>query len=139
MIRRLQDWPSALFAYVEDRRNEPFQWGRMDCCMFAAGAIEAMTGVDATASFPAYEDEFDAKAILAAHEGLESLVEVQCQKLGFTELPTPRKAQRGDLVLFDNAGNPAIGICIGGEVAFPGKAGVVFHPLRDCRRAWRVG
>ena len=135
---RFQDWPTRLLTLINERRATPFAWGSHDCCMFACDAVLAMTGTDPAKPFRGYSTKAEAAALIAEYGSLESLVAARCADLGFSELATPRKAQRGDLVLFDNAGKPAVGVCIGGEAAFPGKGWMVFHPLRDCRRAWRV-
>lgn len=136
-MTRLQDWPSRLFALVEERRNVPFKWSENDCCSFARAVIEAMTGEDPGAVFPTYATKEEAEAIISEHGTLEDLIENRCAALGFIEKPVAL-TQRGDLAIFDNAGNPALGVCIGGEVAIPGKQGLEFHPLAACRRAWRV-
>ena len=45
MIKR-EDWRSSLSEYLESKRNDYFKYGVNDCALFAAGAIEAMTGED---------------------------------------------------------------------------------------------
>jgi hypothetical protein len=138
MKTRFQDWPLRLAAFVESRRSTPFEFGVNDCCRFACDAVVATTGEDPSAELPKYSTREEAERLIAEYGDLEKLIEAHCARMGFAELPTARKAHRGDLVIFDNAGKPAVGVCIGGSAAFPGKDGLVFHPLKDCRRAWRV-
>ena len=45
-MKRLEDWPERLAAFVEARRAMPFRWGQNDCALFAADAVAAVTGVD---------------------------------------------------------------------------------------------
>ncbi len=136
---RLEDWPSQLFALIEERRHVPFSFGSQDCCLFACDTVLAITGEDPAAPFRGYTGREEAEELVASFGDLEKLVATVCTEKGFAEWSTPNKARRGDLCLFDNAGQPAVGVCIGGEVAFPGARGLVFHPLQACRRAWRVG
>ena len=50
-IRRYSDWPRRLEMFIEYRKTIPFRWGKNDCCLFAADAIESMTGVDLAREF----------------------------------------------------------------------------------------
>ncbi|MDF2603503.1 hypothetical protein [Sphingomonas sp.] len=50
-MHRKPDWDARLAAYLEPLRARPFVWGEHDCCIFAAGAVEAMTGVDPMPEF----------------------------------------------------------------------------------------
>lgn len=40
------DWEARLSEYLIKVGAEPFQYGRLDCALFVAGAVEAMTGED---------------------------------------------------------------------------------------------
>jgi hypothetical protein len=53
MIRatRLPDWPEQLAAFIEARRDMPFDWAVNDCCVLAADAVLAMTGRDFLADY----------------------------------------------------------------------------------------
>jgi hypothetical protein len=44
---RLPGWPERLAAYLDRCAGEPWGWGERDrdCCLFAGGAVEAVTGV----------------------------------------------------------------------------------------------
>jgi len=45
-LHRLPDWRPRLVSFVNSVRARPFAYGTHDCALFAAGAVEAMTGVD---------------------------------------------------------------------------------------------
>lgn len=46
-LHRLDDWHARLAAETDRQRRDPFAWGTHDCAIgFAAGIIEALTGVD---------------------------------------------------------------------------------------------
>lgn len=135
-MSRVPDWEARLAEYLESVRETPFAWGSHDCALFAASAVEAMTGVDYGAPFRGkYRTElgsvralkrFGAGSLEATLDGL------------FPEIPLAF-AQRGDVVMRDEAA----GICLGPDAAFvgdlDGAPGLVRYPRREWARAWRVG
>lgn len=50
-MTRCEDWHARLAAYVFDAGRTPFAYGSHDCALFAAGAVEAMTGTDLAAGW----------------------------------------------------------------------------------------
>lgn len=48
---RLHDWESRFAAYIARVAREGFQPGQHDCALFAAGAVEAVTGTDPAADW----------------------------------------------------------------------------------------
>jgi hypothetical protein len=145
----VQDWPTLLFHFIEARRNTPFAWGRQDCCLFACDGILAQTGLDPAAGLfrGKYRDALGAARLVRKHGGVEAIATKVCTGLGYHPVPV-LMAQRGDVVLLSaraagSAGmfgrEPVLGLCLGGEAAFTGQAGLVFHPVANCRKAWRVG
>lgn len=140
-VNRHQDWPTRLFSFIEERRDAPFEWGRQDCCLFVCDGIHAMTGVDpAKPDFRGrYKDGLGAARLLKKHGGVEAVAGMVCARLGFAPVPVA-SAQRGDVVLIHATANeePALGLCLGAQGAFPGKAGLEMHPLGDCQQAWAV-
>lgn len=139
MMKRRQDWPTHLFDLIEQRKNMPFKWGVHDCCTFAADAVRAMTGHDLAADVRGYNSAIEAVKIMAEEGGLESMIERRLEEAGCKALVTPRKAQRGDIAAIVTSAQTAVGVCVGRMVAFTGKDGLVYYPLKDCKRAWRIG
>lgn len=134
MVRR-EDWPLRLNAWLDSIRARPFEWGRHDCVLAAADAVEMMTGRDPAAAFRGgYASRKEAVLVLAEHGGLAAMVSAA---LG-APLATPRLAQRGDLVLVDTPEGPAVSVVLGAQAAGPGKAGVVFSSMGSWLVAWRV-
>lgn len=133
-MKRRQDWPLRLSAYIAQRRRTPFAWGTHDCAQFARGAIEAMTGSDPAAAMelPTYTTALGAARWLKTHP-----VESIPLAAGLAAV-SPRKAQRGDIVLIQNAGRPILGVCLGDVVAGPGRNELEYLPLRMAEKAWRV-
>ena len=96
-----------------------------------------MTGIDPAEPFRGYTTREEAEEIIAEYGSVEELAAAVCERHGFVEV-NPRKAQRGDVAIFDNGGNPALGVCVGSIVAIAGRGGLLMHSLTGCRRAWRV-
>ena len=147
---RIDNWPSLLEQELQARFARPFVWGENDCCIFAASLVEAMTGVDLAAKWRGrYTKALGAGRFLKKEGGLEGLMQKLAAKHAMEALPSVLYARRGDVVLMDvpttvatngeSAGGPALGICVGARVAAAGENGVVFVPLEQARRAWRVG
>ena len=139
---RRQDWPTRLFEFIEARREVAFEWGRQDCCLFVCDGILTITGLDPAAKLyrGKYRDALGAARLLKKHGGVEALAEKVCTAHGFFELSTPLIAQRGDVLLLDTAAHgPALGLCVGSQIAAAGPLGLTFSPVGVARRAWRVG
>lgn len=140
---RLQDWPTRFFRLIESRRDSPFKFGQVDCCLFACDGILAQTGLDPAAKMfrGKYRDALGAARLVRKHGGVEAIAAKVCAAHGWPELPTPRLAQRGDVVLLDvaDAMQCALGVVIGVDALFPGPAGLVAQPLKACRRGWAIG
>ena len=129
---RRHDWPERLDAYVESRRLEPFAFGSHDCCQFAAGAVEAITGENPADRWH-YADETEALQLLDLHGGVEGLVTIA---LG--DPVHPSRAHRGDVVLAEFETGATAGICLGNECVFPVELGLRFVPRTAALKAWRV-
>lgn len=140
MNRRHVNWPEKLNAAIDAVRATPFAWGSHDCCMFACSVINELIGVDPAADLRgAYRTRLGAARVLKRLGGVEGIAETRTAAHGFAALPSPAFAQRGDLVLADTAGEgPALGICVGGAVAFSALVGLTFRKVGECRKAWRV-
>lgn len=129
---RRPDWPQRLDAYIESRLTAWFQWGDHDCCRFAAGAVEAMTGDDRMAGYT-YTDERAALRLIRDAGSLDALV---VRALG--EPIPPAFAQRGDVVIADLDHGPTLGVCLGLLSAFVADTGLTHRPTLACRAAWRI-
>src|ERR1700682_4560700 len=107
---RPEDWVKSFHDFLLARANEPFVWGEHDCALFAADGILAISGVDIAADFRGqYHDEASALAAIAAVTGIESgtiehAASYCADKHGLAEWRYPKMAQRGDLVVIEDAG-----------------------------------
>lgn len=62
-------------AYMRAAATRRWAWGDFDCFLFAAGAVEAMTGIDHMAELRGYRDETSAAILLQERFGTLSLAE----------------------------------------------------------------
>lgn len=140
-IRRHEDWPVRLAAFVSERRHVPFNWVKQNCCFLACDAIRALTGFDPAAKMfrAKVRRSADVARLLKKHGGVEAIAVKVCKECGFQEIPV-LMAQRGDtLLLREKDAGPVLGFCDGPHGVFAGLHGLKFVPLADCQRAWRVG
>jgi hypothetical protein len=141
-LTRLPDWPLRLEAFVSQRQGQPFAWGVQDCALFAADAVQALTGVDVAP--PALRQHRNARAALRSlqvHGGLQAIAQAA---LG-TPIP-PVLAGVGDVLLLSSnhvatvhPGRPMLALCNGGNALAPGLQGLVSLGLHRATHAWRVG
>ena len=135
-MNRLEDWPERLAAYVDARRSALFVWGEHDCVLFAAGAIEAITGVDVAADARGGYSTGPQALRWLDDRPLEAVV---TRRLG--QPVSGAFAQRGDvaLVTSDYPGfDHALAVVLGPHLAVPGARGLVYRRLTDAIVAWRV-
>ena len=111
---RFPDWRSRLLRYLEEVRTRDLEYGLFDCCLFAAGAVEAMTGTDLAADFRGrYTTALGAKRVLR-QAGYETPADAVVARL--EEVPLG-KAQVGDVA------------AVGGALGIYGHGGV--YVLRE--------
>lgn len=131
---RLYDWQLRLEAFARERLAMPFQWGRNDCALFAADAVQAMTGERLLPNMRGYSDVRGALRLIDGAGGLRSIA---CYALGGFVLPA--YASVGDVVLVKFGKREALGICNGGTVIGPGPTGMVAIGMDAAVAAWKVG
>lgn len=135
-IRRLPDWHPRLSAWLTGCARHPLVPGEHDCALFAAGAVQAMTGSDPAARWRGGYTSLPQglRALRAA--GFADHVAVVAAL--FEEVP-PAFAQVGDIAVVRQPGElPALGVVTGAEVAVLREAGLGFVSCLDAAQAWRV-
>lgn len=143
---RVEQWPTILAKFMEERRYAPFEWGSNDCCLFTGDAILAITGVDLAADFRGkYHDARGAfRAVKKfAGGGIEELVLKITEEHGIEQIGLPF-VQRGDIVMADVVlpytleVHPSLGIGVGINSMFVSERGLSAIPTLACRAAWKV-
>jgi hypothetical protein len=113
----------------------PYAWGQHDCALFAAGAVEAMTGIDFAAEFRGkYEDEDGARRLLTSL-GCEDVGDLASRYL--PEI-TPAEARRGDVVMIEGQLGPFLAVVDGRTAVGPSARGLTHTPVELGTRAWGV-
>lgn len=136
MIRK-PDWRGQLSRYIEHTKVLPFEWGELDCGLFAAGAVEAMTGVDVAANLRRkYTNmaEFQNLLKIRGYTDYAAFVGEHFERVS----PSPVFAQHGDIAAVNTPDGIALGIVGGSEIFVMMQTGLGVVPLTDAKRAWRV-
>ncbi|HZP31886.1 MAG TPA: hypothetical protein VFB23_00890 [Candidatus Acidoferrales bacterium] len=147
-MKRFEDWPTRLDEFIDSRRNAPFAWGSNDCCLFACDAVLAMTGEDLAADFRGkYSDARGAIHVLrdflkgiGDDAPLIEALAVHIARIREIKEIAPRFAQRGDVVLFEDAHGETLGLVslAGDDILAPGESELVRIPISSVLRAWRI-
>ena len=130
---RTRNWQAALSAFVAARLHVPFAWGSNDCCLFAADAVQAMTGIDHAAELRDYGSALEAARLIADRGGL---ARIASGALG--DPVAPVFASVGDVVLIENEGRELLALCNGTTGLAPGELGMVVLSMNAAKAAWRV-
>jgi hypothetical protein len=131
---RRADWQARLTDYVISVQGASFRPGRLDCALFAAGAVRAMTGRDHARGFRGYRTLAGGARRLQAR-GFEDHVALVAARL--EEVP-PAFAQAGDLAVIPTGEGPALGIVQGEQVYVMRPDGLGLVSRLDAARAFRV-
>jgi hypothetical protein len=134
-MQRLHDWHARLTAYLVAAAQQPFAEGRHDCALFAAGALEAMTGEDPAAAWRGrYSSTRGGLRVLrkAGHADHLALASSLLEPI------PPAFASMGDIAAVQGEGGPALGVVTGEAVAVLTLSGMGFVPLLQAVQAWRV-
>jgi len=148
-LERKEYWDTrALNDFLWARAHQPFAWGRNDCALFVADAIEAMTGWDIAADFRGYIDEAGAFAAIRAVTGaaadatvtVENAAEYCARKYGLEEFEYPLEAKRGDICTLEESGRLILGLVHlnGAQIVTAGELELKSFPITQVRRAWHV-
>lgn len=131
--QRVPQWEARLSSHVEKARGMTYRMGRRDCARFAAGAVEAVTGVDVwPATLPGYETE---RGMVRAirRMGWQSLDDAATALLGASIAPL--QAHSGDVV----SDGSALGVMTASGPVALSDAGFVALSRDSLVKAWAVG
>ena len=134
-MTRLPDWRTRLGAYIESVRRAPFAYGVLDCALFAAGAVEAMTGEDLAGGARGAYDSFTGGIREIHRRGFIDPVDMA--RAHFPEI-APSLAQVGDVAVVETAEGRAMGVVQGARIFLMGLEGLVTVDLLAARLAFRV-
>jgi hypothetical protein len=128
---RLPDWKPRLLAYLQESSARPFQFGTHDCALFAAGAVQAMTGFDPAADYRGGYRTLNG-GLRAIHKaGFEDHVALACHL--FEAIHSSRVAP-GDLAVVDTDEGAALGVVQGDGIYVLGIDRLGLVPLANARK-----
>lgn len=140
MTERLSFWRAALAAYIDEVMKKPFVWGEHDCALFAAGAVQAMTGSDPAASYRDKYKTLKGGLGLLKRKGFANHADLAASML---EEIHPAMAQVGDIAAVPLEGGSfwALGLVNGPRIFVlrPDASGLGTVDLLAAKRAFRVG
>lgn len=118
-MTRFPDWQERLSRFFALHRTRPFRYGDWDCCLFAADAIQQVTGVDIAAEFRGkYGSRREAYDLIRS---VRLVAERVAALHGMQQVPITY-ARRGDMALIPRARDYSLGI-----VSLTGKEIVVLR------------
>lgn len=129
---RISTWEEALSNYILTKRHEPFEYGVNDCCLFAAGAVEVITGEDPMSEFRGKYDSLKGSIKALKDIGAGTLEATMDNKFPEVEIG---HAQRGDLAFF----NDSVGVVVGGFAYFVSDDGLERINRSFWDKCWGVG
>lgn len=131
------NWQQDFLELVKARANNPFEWGKVDCVLFAAEAITTMGHDDpAAASRGKYKTEAGAKRhLVSKYKDLYAAWDAVLERL-----ENINYVQNGDVVLFEGALGLTNGIYWNGGIFAPSLDGVRYLDEHHSKilAAWRV-
>ena len=129
---RYPDWPIRLNEYINSLHGKEWDMGTWDCCVFAAGAVEAMTGVDHMPEFRGHYDSWPSSDQALEEIGQGDLYRTIRAKFGPPVIGV--KGQKGDLAFMDGS----LGLVLGRTGMFLGEGGFRIVSLTQIQKAFRV-
>lgn len=136
-LKRLPDWQPRLHHWLHDIKGRSFEPGQHDCCIFAAGAVEAQTGVDLATGFRGDYTTIAGGLIALRRAGFADHIDLITHHLPEAPLVTARE---GDLVIVPTADGPATGLVQGSAIyVLREDSGLGFAPMSAASRLFKVG
>ena len=109
-LTRLYDWRARLAAEMDRQRRDPFTWGKQDCAIgFAAGIVEALTGVDMARDYRGKYSSPRGALKLLKDEGSDSLTHFVATRLPEVQ---PAFANVGDIGVVASDGPLGEALCM---------------------------
>jgi hypothetical protein len=135
-LTRRPDWRARLAAYVAASRRRAFAFGAFDCVLFAAGAVEAQTGVDLRRELAGtYTTEVGAARVLRRN----GFADPAAIAAAFLDSIPVAAARQGDIAAIRTGAGVALAV-VGGPHLLAARAGsgLIALPLTAAVAAFRV-
>lgn len=130
---RIENWEGVLYEYLEASKDLQFQWGKNDCCLWAAKFVDSITGSNIAIDWIGLYGDEDGANLLMLERGFTSC-EMVMESLAISK--PIKMAGRGDIVQHKNG---ALGICDGRKSYFlTPNNGLGAVLTISCKKAWRI-
>ena len=133
MTKRISGWQARLAAWLASISRTPFQPGQHDCALFAAGAVEAMTGVDLAAGWRGRYHTLRGGIRVLRRAGYADHI-----ALARSHFPTTATPRAGDLAVVDTPEGQALGVVQGLYIYAPATVGWALSPLEAASEFFEV-
>jgi hypothetical protein len=131
---KLPDWESRLGRLVSETHGRRFAWGDLDCCLWAAAAVEAQTGVDhAEGIRGTYDDAAGAARVVRRMGGLRGIGALA------GPVVAPLMVRHGDIGIVRSNGKPVLAVFGGQTWLVVTSQGLLNLPLGAATHCWRTG
>lgn len=130
---RQKGWQGRLVAYLDTAGRRPFAEGQHDCALFAAGAVQAMTGIDYAADYRGRYSTTRGGLRVLRRDGFADHVALAAAHFPETGTPVP-----GDLAAVPSEEGPALGVVQGEHVYLLAPGGMSLAPIAAASRFFRV-
>ena len=144
-IKRKEHWATRDFhQFLIDHASKSFEWGSHDCALFAANAVQAITGTDIADDFRGkYTTQLGAFRTISKVTSGSTVADAAAYcaaKHDLTEHEHPLMAKRGDLVVINNGGDLIAGVVHlnGRHVVSVSETGLMMLPITNIVRAWSL-
>jgi len=135
MIKRYDDWQLRFETLVAENMSKAFSWGSHDCMLWAANAVEALTGFDAAEDLRGtYDSALGAARVVKELGGMEKLI---TDRLG-VEPVGAGYANVGDILLADLEGQLTAAVCNGETMLAPSAECLVALPTLSALKCWKI-
>lgn len=135
-MKRVTNWERQLADYLDACAGKEFCWGEFDCCLFAADAVIAVTGIDLASE---YRGKYDSE--LGAYKALKRYGKGDIKTTLNALLGQPKSvlnAKRGDVCLVNTPqGRLAAGICFSGFYSVSEK-GLYLYDSSHVSAVWGI-
>jgi uncharacterized protein DUF6950 len=128
------DWRVRLGAYLATEARRPFEYGTSDCALFAAGALNAMTGSDPSANYRGRYTTLRGGLRILRKDGFRDHVEKAAALLSEV---APQRARVGDIAVVETSEGPSLGVVQGEWVAVRTLTGLGFVPIDQAKRVFQ--
>jgi len=142
-MHRLPNWQSRLSDYLTSCACTRFKYGSLDCGLFVADSIQAMTGIDVgeplRGKYRTRVEAFSAIKALCGRASMEAVAAYLAHQHNIPEVPV-LSAQRGDAVVLRKGSRSSLGIVAmhGTEILTPYKDGILRLPLSLATAAYHI-